>query len=124
MSSPTTPTKRVRQAATLIQRFTVEELRQLTALVPELELAERGRRLSEAAQVYYHQKLEQLGETYPPLGDDEPFVGGLTVSQYFALPEEEQERLWNAEFAMDIDDFEEHEVHPDAYIPARQEHRA
>jgi hypothetical protein len=38
---------------------------------------------------------------------DEPFVGGLTVSEYSALPEEEQERLWNAEFAMDIDDFEE-----------------
>ncbi len=120
MSFATAPTKRVKQAATLIQRFTLEELRQLAALVPELELVERGRRLSEAAQAYYHQELEQLGEAYPPLGDDEPFVGGLTVSQYFALPEEEQERLWNAEFAMDIDDFEEHEVRPNAYIPARQ----
>ena len=81
-------------------------MRQLATLVPELELAERGRRLSEAAQAYYHRELEQLGEAYPPLGDDEPFVGGLTVSECFALPKEEQERLWNAEFAMDIDDFE------------------
>jgi hypothetical protein len=123
MGFATAPTKRVKQAATLIRRFTSEELRQLTMLVPELELAEREKRLSEAAQAYYHRELEQLGEAYPPLGDDEPFVGELTVSEYFALPEEEQERLWNAEFVMDIDDFEEHEVHPDAYLPARQKRR-
>jgi hypothetical protein len=124
MSFATALTKRVKQAATLIQRFTFEELRQLAALVPELELAEREKQLTEAAQAYYHRELEQLQEAYPPLGDDESFVGGLTVSEYFALPEEEQERLWNAEFAMDIDDFEEHEVHPDAHIPARQKRRA
>ena len=40
------------------------------------------------------------------------------------LSDEEEEAFWDwlfAEGEMDIEDFEEHDVKPGAYIPARQE---
>ncbi|MFQ5812682.1 MAG: hypothetical protein ACE5I2_05765 [Anaerolineae bacterium] len=33
----------------------------------------------------------------PPLTEGDPFLGGLTVGEYFALPDEERERIWNEE---------------------------
>ena len=33
------------------------------------------------------------------------------------MPDEERERIWNEEHAMEIEDFEEHDVKPNAYVP-------
>jgi len=37
--------------------------------------------------------IETLPE-YPPMQDDDLFLGGLTVGEFFALPEAEQDRIW------------------------------
>jgi hypothetical protein len=55
---------------------------------------------------------------------DEEFIGGLTYEEYLNLSDDEETAFWDwlfAEGEMDIEDFEEHDVKPDAYIPARQE---
>jgi hypothetical protein len=54
-----------------------------------------------------------------PLSLDDEFIGGLTYSEYFALSEEEK-ALWDdvfADEAMEIEDFTELEVAPDACVP-------
>lgn len=45
---------------------------------------------------------------YQPLTGDEPFMEGLTLNEYLALPEEEQARLWNKweGFLYDLDEVE------------------
>ena len=43
---------------------------------------------------YFDHKLEALPERRP-LGDDDLFLGELTVAEFFALPEAEQARIWN-----------------------------
>ncbi len=51
------------------------------------------------------------------LSPDEPFMGGLTLGQYQALPDEERGKLWDEWADMDLMELEEHEVNPDA-LPA------
>ena len=63
----------------------------------------------------------RVRETAPPSLDDE-FIGGLTYREYFALSEEEEKALWDEVFAdeaMEIEDFSEVEVAPDARVPSR-----
>jgi hypothetical protein len=50
-------------------------------------------------------------------GRTHPFLGGLIVGEYFALPDEERERIWNEEHTMEIEDLEEYDVKPNAYVP-------
>lgn len=45
-----------------------------------------------------HDKFPELSEP-EPLEDDEPFLADLTFPQFFALPEEEQARIWNKAYA-------------------------
>lgn len=68
--------------------------------------------------------MAKLGDEYHPMQDDDPFLGGLTVDEYFALSDEERERIWAELHFMEIGDFEERDVKPDARIPARQEPRS
>ncbi len=113
------------QVARLIRGLSREEREQLKALVPELQrppevkfLIDRG-----GLRDYIQQELTKAEGKYPPLAEADPFLGGLTVREYFSLPDADRERIWNEEHAMEIEDFEEHDVKPNAHVPARQKRR-
>jgi len=118
----------VREVTKVIREFDrAEMLELLNVLLQQLKGGgeERDSHLRQQALAIRERLLEQARyEAHPPLADDTPFLAGLTWGEYMALSEEEQEHIWNAQFTMDIDDFEEHDVRPDAYIPARQKHRS
>ncbi len=92
----------VKQVAEIIRRMSREELAELVRLVPDLQevkLQEEkpapARKWDEAElREYFKKKLEELGGEARPMRDDDPFLGGLTVGEFFALPDEEQEAIW------------------------------
>ena len=105
---------RVREVTKVIQGFDrAEVLELLDVLLQQLKTGdEKGNlHLRQQALAVRERLLEQARyEARPPLADDTPFVAGLTWGEYVALSEEEQEQIWNAQFTMDIDDFEEEEI--------------
>jgi hypothetical protein len=54
-----------------------------------------------------------------PMQSEDAFLGGMTVEAYLALPEAERERIWDELYAAAIETSQEHEVKPDAVVPAR-----
>jgi hypothetical protein len=66
------------------------------------------------------QKLWQNQPHFKPIPRDTPFLGGFTLGEYLALPDDEQGRIWDETAEIDWDDLEEtrQRVKPDA-IPAR-----
>jgi hypothetical protein len=120
----TTIPRRVKQMANILQRFSRKELAQLIALVPDLEeVKPAGIPEAETAAAYFRRLATEMRGGIAPSPHDQ-FIEELTYEQYLALSEEEEEALWDRLFAegeMDIEDFEEHEVKPAAYVPARQE---
>jgi hypothetical protein len=56
---------------------------------------------------YVRQEMASLGSEYRPMQASDPFIDGLSVKEYFALPDAEQERLWAEQHRLDIDEFEE-----------------
>lgn len=118
------PSPRVKQVAQQIQQLTPLEIGQLFRLVPTLRRSKRPPQPSyqvnqQAIRDYIEQELAALGPEYRATRDTDPFIGGLSVREYFALPDAEQEQLWAEQHAMDIDDFEEYDVRPDAQVSAR-----
>jgi hypothetical protein len=113
------------QVARLIRGFNPEEREQLKALVPELQRPPEAKHLIDKGGLrdYIQQKLAKVGGEYLPLTEADPFLGGLTLGEYFALPDADRQRIWNEEHAMEIEDFEEHDVKPNAHVPARQKRR-
>lgn len=116
--------QRVQKVAEVIRVFTKQELAQLIRLVPELQEIQPDAELEEAsaAEHFRRELLARHGGKPPAL--DEPFIGGLSYGEYLALSEEEETAFWDSLFAeeeIEIEDFEEHDVKPDARIPARQE---
>ena len=124
------------QVARLIRGFSREQKLLLLRLVPELQtLRTQGLALSVAEETdtpesgdipeeqaalmrYFDQKFEAL-PARRPLSEDAAFLGGLTVAEFFAAPEAEQERLWreaHAEAVRVLRD-EVHDVRGDA-LPA------
>ena len=116
---------RVVQVARLIQGLSPEEREQLRALVPGFQRSPGAKLVIDKGGLrdYIQQEVAIVGDEYPPLAEADPFLGGLTVGEYFALPDEDRERIWDEEHTMDIEDFEEHDVKPNAYVPARQKRR-
>jgi hypothetical protein len=115
--------QRVKKIAKVLQLFTPEELAQLVDLVPQLQEVEPIRDVEESAAEYFRRELLARRGGKPP-APDEPFIGGLTYGEYLALSEEEEAAFWDKLFteeAMEIDDFEEHDVRADARVPGRQE---
>jgi len=118
--------QRVKKVAKVLQLFTPEELAQLVNLVPQLREIEPIREMEESAAEYFRRELLARREGKPP-ASDEPFIGGLTYGEYLALSEEEEDAFWDKLFteeAMEIDDFEEHDVRASARVPARQKRGA
>lgn len=112
--------QRVRQVARVLRFFSREELAQLVSLVPELQTVKPAE-LPGAIEHVRQAMLSLRGGI--PLSLQEEFIGGLTYEQYFALSEEEEDAFWEHIFAegeTDLPELEEHDVQPDAYVPARQ----
>ena len=116
---------RVVQVARLIQGLSPEEREQLRVLVPGFQRPPGAKLVIDKGGLrdYIQQELAKVEGKYPPLAEADPFLGGLTVGEYFALPDEDRERIWDEEHAMEIEDFEEHDVKPNAHVPARQKRR-
>jgi hypothetical protein len=114
---------RVKRAADIVRKLNGEELAQLVRLVPALREVQPVEVSREAvAEDFRCQSLEMRGGVAP--SPDEEFIGGLTYEEYLNVSDEKEKAFWDwlfAEGEMDIEDFEEHDVKPDAYIPARQE---
>jgi len=87
----------IQQLAHFIRNLNYRDKAQLVELVPELHLAP-----SEATPISAKQsKLMSFFDVFAddsaePLPDDAVFIQGLTFAKFFALPEKEQSRLWNA----------------------------
>ena len=113
----------IEQLARLIRSLDRQQKARLLQLVPELQTI----RPEEAdippeqreLMAYFDRKKKGLPK-HRPMRDDDPFVGGLTVAEFFALPEEEQARIWNEAHAEAERRLSGHEqpVHPNA-LPAR-----
>ena len=122
MAVGTSVSPRVIRVLNLIQRLEPEERSQLGQLLPP-DVASPSVVPKEAlaeAIAYFQQKARQ--RPTPPSLDD-PFIAGLTYREYFALPDEEADALWD-ELAAEAPSLEELpviEVRPDAQLPARQE---
>ena len=52
------------------------------------------------------------------------YLGGMTVGEYFALPDQERERIWGELYVEAIESAPDREVNPNAIVPARQKHRS
>jgi len=87
----------VEQVARLIQGFNQEQKILLLQLVPELQALSVLKADIPEEQVnlmaYFQAKMEALPQR-TPLQADDIFVGDLTVAEFFALPEQDQERVW------------------------------
>jgi hypothetical protein len=88
----------VEQVARLIQRFDRREKARLIQLVPELRTIRPEEAnlpaVQEELMTYFDSRLARHPELRP-MQDRDPFLGGLTVAAFFALPEVEQDRVWN-----------------------------
>lgn len=111
------------QLARLIRRLDRRQKALLLQLVPELQTIrpDESDRLAAQSDVlaYFEAKLAALPDARA-LRDDDLFLGGLTVAEFFAAPEAEQVRLWDAAHAeahQALADYE-HPIHPHA-LPAR-----
>jgi hypothetical protein len=88
----------VEQVARLVHSFDRRQKARLLQLVPELQTIrpEEAGISPEQAELmaYFDRKLDALPERRP-MQDDDPFVGGLTVAEFFALPEDQQVHIWD-----------------------------
>ncbi len=73
------------------------------------------------AQAVLKETREEIIAVYggqaPPA--DQPYFGGLTWQEYQSLPDEERQAIWDrlyADFDVEIQDVEEHDVRPDALV--------
>jgi len=123
----------IERVARIIREMSAEEKRYLVYLVPELreveplKPAEQPLRPSKEFLAQLRQEMLEARGGVPP-SDDEPFIGGLTRGEFYRLPEEEQEAIWDevwaqaeAEVEKSIEaDYREHPVKPDALIAGQK----
>ncbi len=115
----------VEQIAEAIKQMSQAEIQRLLDLVPKLRLfsaakPRRSRTLEEAKASVETLWAEITADpNYRPLTGNEPFLAGLTLDEYLALPDKEQAKIWDEAAEIDIYDLEEREVRPDAILSAR-----
>jgi hypothetical protein len=123
----------IERVARIIREMSAEEKGYLVYLVPELreveplKLPEQPLRPSKEFLEQLRQEMLEARGGIPP-SDDEPFIGGLTRGEFYRLPEEEQEAIWDevwaqaeAEVEKSIEaDYREHPVKPDALIAGQK----
>ncbi len=88
----------VEQVARLVHSFDRQQKVRLLQLVPELQTI-RPEEIGISPEqtelmAYLNRKLDTLPERRP-MQDNDPFLGGLTVAEFFALPENQQARVWD-----------------------------
>jgi len=102
----------VEQIAVVVRRMSPEERRRLIELAPELNEMLAPVRMPpqarESARALREEILEGLGGEL--LRADEAFLGGLTLEEYWELPEEERDLLWAEWAGEDWDTIEEVDV--------------
>lgn len=119
----------VERAAHIIREMSAEEKGYLVYLVPELREVEPLKppepplRPSAEFLEQLRQEILEARSGVPP-SDKDPFIGGLTVGEYLALSDEEQEKLWDEWYAkasaeLDEENYE-HPVKPDALIAGQE----
>jgi|RhiMetdeSRZDD1v2_1073273.scaffolds.fasta_scaffold157384_3 hypothetical protein len=108
----------IEQLAAVIRQMNAADRQRLLTLAPEL--------LQDALQLPPHtpgsaqEAVERLRTEVlqalqsQRLSPDEPFVEGLTLGAYLALPDAERARLWAAWTEVDLDHLEEKDVRADA----------
>jgi hypothetical protein len=114
----------VEQIAAAIKQMDQAERERLFALVADserpatIELQIDPAEAQAMVEEMRAELLEALGGEY--LSSDEPFLGGLTLGEYFDLPDEERGRLWDEWSGGSnwMDNIEEVDVPPTA-VPAR-----
>jgi len=102
----------VEQIAVAVRQMDAEERQRLIELAPDLrdalDLDRALHRAKASAQALQEEILKKMGGEY--LKPDEPFLGELTLEAYWALSDEEQERLWAGWREEDWDAIEEVDV--------------
>lgn len=90
----------IEKVARLIQTFNRQEKARLLQLVPDLQTIRPDEADIPAEQTalmaYFQDKIEALPEEAEPWLDEEVFLENLTMREFFALPDAEQDRLWQA----------------------------
>jgi hypothetical protein len=104
----------VEQVAAAIRQMKLAERKRLIELVPEFrqELTEtlprsleQARASVERLRVEVHQALAGIN-----LSPNEPFLGNLTIGQYFDLPDDKRAQLWDEWAGVDLAEADEREV--------------
>lgn len=85
---------RVRQVARLIRSMSDQERRWLIQVLPELRQAQAPPAAQADLMAHFQPRLDALAVARPML-DTDPFIAGLSVGEFFALPEAEQAQLWD-----------------------------
>jgi hypothetical protein len=111
----------IEQVATVIKQMSAADREQLCALVPELRQAsvQTSPRTLDEAQVAVEQVRAEVLREFgaQPLAPTEPFLDGLTVEEYLALPDEERAQKWGKWAGTDWERLKERDVEPDALPP-------
>jgi hypothetical protein len=93
MSQTASVPNRVRQVARLIRSMSDQERRWLIQALPELRQVQAAPAAQADLMAHFQPRLDALAGARPML-DTDPFIAGLSVGGFFALPEAEQARLW------------------------------
>lgn len=114
----------VEQMAEAIKQMSQTEIQRLLDLVPKLRrTARRQTRTQEQIEASVAAVHAELMEAlnHQPVSGDEPFLSGLTLNEYLALPDAEQGRIWDEAAEIDWDDLEEMEVRPARHYASRSQ---
>jgi len=104
----------VEQVAVAIRQMQLPEQQRLLELVPELKQVhvnnlprtlEQARAAVERVRTEVKQALAEKS-----IASEEPFVNGLTISQYLNFPDETRAQLWEEWAGVDLEEMEECEA--------------
>ena len=111
----------VEQIAAAINQMSDGEQQRLLTLTPQLRQVAVATPMRTKAQIgasvaaLQTEVLALLNQQ--PLSDETRFLGGLTLTEYHALPDEDKARLWDELAGSNLLDLDEKEVAPYA-LPA------
>jgi len=124
IDTPVSP--RVLRVLNLIRRLEPQERLQLGQQLLSLGIMSSSVEAEETlakAVAYFQTKADHR---LPSPSLDDLFINGLTYHEYFALPDDEADALWEniAIEAPALEELPVIEVRPDARLPIRQKHRS